>query len=242
MGVGSDTGDSRIRVYTQSKGVQEMNRQIRGWVTVVAMVVSLSAHAQLTSADNGAAATDGHGLMWANTVGIDLGWSTSGVFTNTAQAWVAGLNASDYGGYKDWTLATGDGSIGANRTTNQLGELFYTDCGNSVGHSTVLNNAGKKCSALSTLNSAISTPSLIFSSTAAPAFQSGGDTAFWAFGTANSSQVPWTNDTVFRGKVGVGDALAVRATPEIDPASAASGVTLLLGGMAVLRGRRKAVA
>ncbi|MHB8476634.1 MAG: hypothetical protein ACYDBZ_10165 [Steroidobacteraceae bacterium] len=30
------------------------------------------------------------------------------------------------------------------------------------------------------------------------------------------------------------------AAPEIDPASAASGLTLLLGGIAVLRGRRKA--
>lgn len=30
----------------------------------------------------------------------------------------------------------------------------------------------------------------------------------------------------------------VVATPEIDPASAASGLTLLLGGLAVLRGRR----
>jgi hypothetical protein len=219
-----------------------MNRQIRRLVAVAAMVVSLSAHAQLTSADNGAAATDRSGLMWANTVGIDLGWSASGVNTNTAQAWVTSLNTSHYGGYNDWRLATGDGSVGANTTSNQLGELFYTDCGNSVGQSTVLNNAGKKCGALSTLNSAISTPSLIFSSTAAPAFQSGGDTAFWVFGSANSSQMPWTNDTVFQGKVGLGDALAVRETPEIDPASAASGVTLLLGCVAVLRGRRKVVA
>jgi hypothetical protein len=219
-----------------------MNRQIRGLLAVAAMVVSLSAHAQLISTDNGAAATDGNGLMWANTVGIDLGWSTSGVYTDTAQAWVASLNARDYGGYNDWRLATGDGSVGANTMTNQLGELFYTDCGNSVGQSTGLNNAGKNCTALSTLNRAISTPSLIFSGTAAPAFESGGDTAFWVFGTPTSAQVPWTNDTAFLGNVGRGDALAVREAPEIDPASAASGLTLLLGGMAVLRGRRKVVA
>ena len=41
------------------------------------------------------------------------------------------------------------------------------------------------------------------------------------------------------------EALAVRdvvSAPEITPASAASGLTLLLGGLAVLRGRRKVVA
>jgi len=28
-------------------------------------------------------------------------------------------------GNNDWTLATGNGSVGANTMTNQLGELFY---------------------------------------------------------------------------------------------------------------------
>jgi len=89
-----------------------------------------------------------NGLMWANTVGLNLSWSSTGA-AGSVQGWVAGLNASDYGGYNDWTLATGNGSVGANTMTNQLGELFYTDCGNSVGTSTVFNKPGKKCTALS---------------------------------------------------------------------------------------------
>src|SRR5258708_28099097 len=74
-----------------------MNRRILGLLAVAAMGCSLSANAQLTSADNGAAATDTHGLMWANTVGTNLTWSSTGAAGN-AQAWVAGLNASDDGG------------------------------------------------------------------------------------------------------------------------------------------------
>lgn len=35
------------------------------------------------------------------------------------------------------------------------------------------------------------------------------------------------------------DATAVAAAPEIDPASALSALTLLVGGVAVMRGRRK---
>ena len=38
--------------------------------------------------------------------------------------------------------------------------------------------------------------------------------------------------------IGVAQAIEAQGAPEIDPASAISGVTLLLGGLAVLRGRR----
>jgi hypothetical protein len=37
---------------------------------------------------------------------------------------------------------------------------------------------------------------------------------------------------------GVASASVVASAPEIDPASAMSGLTLLLGGLAVIRGRR----
>jgi hypothetical protein len=219
-----------------------MNRTTLGLLAVAALVSSLNAHAQLKSVDNGAAAIDNSGLMWANTVGIDLGWSTSSMFTGTAQSWIVGLNASDYGGHNDWTLATGDGSLPANRTTNQLGQLFYADCGNSIGTSTTLTHAGKSCTALSALNSVISTPSIFFSSSVDTAASSPSDTVFWAYKTPDSRQQGWTNDTAFDTGglplVGLGDALAVRAAPEIDPASAGSGIALLFGSLAVLRGRR----
>ncbi len=221
-----------------------MNKSILGLLAAVAMVGPFSAHAQLTSVDNGAAAIDGNGLMWANTVGTYLSWSSTGA-AGSAQAWIASLNASDYGGYNDWTLATGNASAGPNTTTDQLGDLFYSDCGNSVGSSTVLNNSGKNCTALSAVNSVIGkSPGAVFFSgslygtTCCNIYT----TYWWMYETPNSSQGPWNFDTSFANGKLTGDALAVRAVPEIDPASAASGLALLLGGLTVLRGRRKVVA
>lgn len=224
-----------------------MHRRILGLVAVAAMAVSFSAHAQLISS----VVTDSNGLMWANTVGINLGWSQSPGFPDTAQAWVAGLNAGNYGGYDDWMLATGDGSVAPNTTTNQLGELFYTDCGNSVGSFTSLTNPGKSCSGLSSLQNAITADdfnktgmplNLIISATPYHPLDDFEQQGFWAYQMDDSSQRVTTTDTVVDGVVGRGDALAVRRVnqvPEIESASAASWFTLLLGCMAVLRGRRK---
>ena len=120
-----------------------MSRAIVGMLVVAAMMGSLSARAQLASTDHGAAATDVNGLMWANTVGTNLSWSPTGD-AGSAQAWITNLNATNYGGFNDWTLASGNGAVGANTMTNQLGELFYSDCGNAVGSASVLSKAGKK--------------------------------------------------------------------------------------------------
>jgi hypothetical protein len=135
-------------------------------------------------------------------------------------------------------LATGDGSVAANTVTNQLGELFYTDCGNSIGTSSVLNKARRNCTALSALSSVIGSPQILFSGS--EYLPLAGQGYWWVYQTPNSSQQPWNNDTNFNGMVGTGDALAVRAAPEVDPASAASGLALLFGCLAVLRGRRTA--
>jgi hypothetical protein len=226
-----------------------MNRTIPGFLAVAAMTASLSAHAQLTSVDHGAAATDSHGLMWANTVGTNLSWSPTGA-AGSVQAWVAGLNASDYGGYNNWTLATGNGSVAANRTTNQLGELFYADCGNSPGTSSVLTHTGKNCTALSAVNTVINTNTngvtnggIFFSSSLyGTNCCDPNNTYWWSYLTTNGNEQAWNHDSQFGFIVGLGDALAVRAAPEIDPASAASGLTLLLGALAVLRGRRGSAA
>lgn len=209
-------------------------------LAAASMATSLSAHAQLTSVDNGAAAIDGSGLMWANTVGTRLSWSSTGD-PGSAQAWIASLNAGDYGGYNDWSLASGNGSLGINTTTDQLGELFYSDCGNSAGQLTVLNNAGRNCTALSALNSAISPSGAIFFSSSLYGTTCCNiyTTYWWMYQTPNSNQGPWNFDASFNGRL-TGDALAVRKAPEIDPASASSGLTLLLGGLMVLLGRRTA--
>ncbi len=221
-----------------------MNRQILGWLAFAAMVPSLS-QAQLASVDNGAAAVDGNGLMWANTVGVDLSWSSTGG-AGSAQGWIASLNADNYGGYNNWTLATGDGSVAANSTSNELGDLFYSDCGNSSGSATVFSNPGKNCGALSAVRSVIGTPSIFFSSSPDAALNHPSPLAdffFWTYTTPNSLQQPWTDDTQFSGGglplVGLGDALAVREAPEISAFSAGGNLTLLLGALAVLcAGRR----
>jgi hypothetical protein len=217
-----------------------MNKTFLTFLVVCTALFSLHANAQLKSVDHGAAVTDSSGLMWANTVGIDLSWSATGQ-DGSAQAWVAGLNASHYGGFDDWSLATGDGSVGANQTTNQLGQLFYSDCGNSVGEASVLNKPGKNCKKFSSLKSVIESPTIIFSSSPDPALSTPFENFFWAYQTPSSVQVPWTSDTAFGGGggpplIGLGDALAVRAAPEIDPSSAASALALLFGSLAVLRG------
>jgi hypothetical protein len=232
-----------------------MNKGILGLLAVVAMAPSL-AYAKLTSVDQGAALVDSNGLMWANTVGIDVSWSgypnaqTGGSGQEgSAQAWVAALNITDYGGYNDWTLATGVGSDAPNTTTNQLGELMYKDCGLAAGAP----SSGKTCGGFTALNTTLRTDMLYLSSSTyagnapgATAFN--GNYLFWTYADWSSLQGLWTDDTVFGDSgigpfTGTGDALAVReAAPEIDPGSAASGLTLLLGGVAVLRGRRKVAA
>ena len=182
----------------------------------------LVANAQLISTDNGLTATDRNGLMWANTVGIDLLWSSTAAL-GSAQAWVRSLNASSYGGHNDWTLATADGSVGANTTTNQLGQLFYLDCGNSPGGVISLNNAAKDCSALTQLNSVLSNGDgvfppgyVLFTSGSQIGYDFYGPT-FWVFESepTGSGYSSWDLDVTFWGVFG-GDALAVRRVPLAD--------------------------
>jgi hypothetical protein len=213
-------------------------------VAVMVMGSSLAAHAQLTSVDGGLAVTDNNGLMFANTVGFELGWNPSPVYAAyTAQGWLAGLNASDYGGYNNWTLASDDGGV-ANTTTNQLGELFYADCGNAIGTPTSMSNAGKNCSAFSAVVNAnlagVGEPNntLYVSGTGSCAGNPiQANCAFRIYGTPTSTSQEWTPDTNWSGIVGQGDVIAVRAAPEIDPASAVAGFTLLIGSLIVLRSR-----
>lgn len=68
----------------------------------------------------------------------------------TAQAWIAGMNAANYGGYSDWRLwsaLNADSSgpcLGHNCSGSELGHLFYVDGGfsafQSIKSSTVLTN------------------------------------------------------------------------------------------------------
>lgn len=223
-----------------------MNARIFG--LVAALLVCASAQAQLVSVDNGAAAVDSNGLMWANTVGIELGWSASPIYPNTAQSWIASLNASDYDGHNDWMLPTAYSGL-ANTTTNQLGELFYTDCGNSPGSASVLTNPGKNCTALSAVSNAINTGTnglpgdMDFSSgTSLGLVDNLGYWSWTIYRAFDGTEGYWDGDTSNNGVVGRADTLAVREVtraPEIDPASTGTGLTLLLGGMMIVTSRRR---
>jgi len=199
-----------------------MNRTTLGLLTVFALLCTTVSQAQLKPVDHGAAAIDSNGLMWANTVGIELAWDPNGG-PGTAQAWIANLNATDYGGFNDWTLPTGDFNVGPNTTTNQLGELFYTDCGNVLGQQSLLTQPGSNCRALSALRPVMQAgmaccgaqfpgdiliSSGTFLGTSPPPVTS--CNAWAVYDSSNSSQGYWDCDTVYNGLDGVADVLAVR--------------------------------
>jgi len=196
-----------------------MNRCANGLLILAALLCSTVAAAQLKPTDHGAAVIDGNGLMWANTVGTDLGWDPAGG-SGTAQAWIANLNATDYGGFNDWMLPTGDFNVAPNTTTNQLGELFYTDCGNSVGQQSALTIPGSNCRKLSSLRSVMQAGlgfgglglpgDILISSSTFLGEDFPGCNAWAVFDTASSSERPWTCDTSYNGIVGEADVLAVR--------------------------------
>jgi hypothetical protein len=213
-----------------------------------ALLFSLSAHAQLSSVDGGLVVEDSNGLMYANTIGTNLSW-LPGTGPETTAQWVAGLNAEDYGGYNDWTVATADGNDAPNTTTNQLGELFQSDCGNAAGGPISLSNAGKGCTSFTSLVSALQTSpyfgkgdQLFFSSsnyygTCCNIYT----TYWWAYGItpAYSFQAGWDYDTAFEGGLERADAIAVRGAPEIDVASAAGALALLIGSLVLFADRRR---
>ncbi|MBS0580652.1 MAG: PEP-CTERM sorting domain-containing protein [Proteobacteria bacterium] len=127
---------------------------------VIALVSSV-ANAQLTTVTHdGVTLVDDSSLnvTWIADASLSgpVTWSSSAA-PGSAQAFVASLNASDYGGYNDWTLPTGDGvyttnpiafggvvqqgwGLSTDPTKNQLGWLFFNELGNQFQHP--MSNAG----------------------------------------------------------------------------------------------------
>ena len=74
--------------------------------------------------------------------GIILTGSAAGQMTwNTAQSWIAGMNAANYLGYNDWRLpvtlypdatCSGTGSFGYNCSGSEMGHLFYVELGGTA--------------------------------------------------------------------------------------------------------------
>jgi len=188
---------------------------------LMALLFSISAHAQLTTVDGGAAVEDSTGLMFANDVLSAGGMS---VAQPVGQAYAAGLDAENYGGYNDWTLIT----------VPQAAQLFQIDC---------LNNG---CAAFTTLT-AVSTFDWVFpTSTPTPLLDCPPDivkqqgacpAGYWLYEpgpslTGGSAFQPIFDSTYSETFI------AVREAPELNAGTAAAGLTLLLGAIAIRRERR----
>jgi hypothetical protein len=131
---------------------------IRGtaaFVTVLLLMVS-AANAELVAVTSGGVTLIDDSTLnvtWVGDASLSgmVDWSSSAAL-GSAQAWVARLNASNYGGYNDWTLPTGDGAYTTNHgnqagwglstdpVKNQLGWLFFNELGNQ--YHTPLSDAG----------------------------------------------------------------------------------------------------
>jgi hypothetical protein len=228
-------------------GENQMNATSK-WLTALALLVGpVAANAQLT-----AIAQDGDlmvndatlNVAWADLASpSNLTWSPTGA-AGSAQAWASSLNSMvnangsvGYGGYTNWTLATGDGiyttgyntnfnfgtpegfGTSASGTLNQLGYLFINELGNTPGSSIMNTGPFTK----------LSNNAFYWSSTAEGLSTGGG----WGFNTNDGFQygsISPLNDYV---NAEYGDALAVRAglaSPVPLPASA----WLMLSGMGIL--------
>ena len=81
---------------------------VRCLTALVLLAGPVVANAALILVDGGLMVNDtALNVTWANTVGANLLWNPAGG-PGTVQAWLATLNAENWGGYSDWTLPTGD--------------------------------------------------------------------------------------------------------------------------------------
>jgi hypothetical protein len=71
-------------------------------------------------------------LAATNTFGVN-GINPGGYMTwNTAQNWIAAMDAANYMGNSDWRLPTSDTCSGLNCTGSELGNLFYNGLGQAA--------------------------------------------------------------------------------------------------------------
>jgi hypothetical protein len=125
-----------------------IERFAAGTIALALLSALIPAHAQLTAVtkNGGRMVSDATlNVTWADVASpIYLTWSATGD-PGSAQAWVASLNAQAYGGFKDWTLPTGDGKftadhgsrndvgigVSTSKTANQLAYLFINELKNT---------------------------------------------------------------------------------------------------------------
>jgi len=202
---------------------------------VLALLAPLAAHATLTAVtqDGGAMVSDSVlNVTWADVASPSgLTWSPTAA-TGSVQAWIASLNAEDYGGFNDWTLATGDGTFTAgstnctnnwapnsshfgcgastSTTNNQLDNLFINELGNVAGDGITITGPFTHLS--TTTNYWSSSPF------------SGGST--WQFDTSFGYEFG-------AGTANGGEGLAVRAG-QVSTVPLPASAWLLLGGLGLI--------
>lgn len=87
-------------------------------------------------ADANLSATNTFGVSGFHTIGSHQGLAS----WDTAQSWIAAMNAAKYKGFDDWRLprfSNPDGSfcVGYSCTGSEFGHLFYDELGGQAGHS-----------------------------------------------------------------------------------------------------------
>jgi hypothetical protein len=212
-------------------------------LAAVAMLASISARAQLVSVDGGLAVQDSHGLTFANTIRLaNVEPGPAGAFN-----WVTSLNEENYGGYSDWVLASANATYGPNSATNQLAQLFQVDCA----------SAGA-CSSFTALTAALQNSAWAledsFMSSSLYAGQAPGcgqptyiqcqqSKSYYLYTVpltgsgGTSGPIPFDTDPAITDAIAVREGPLVNA-PELNGSNAAAALTLLLGAIAVMRGRR----
>lgn len=103
---------------------------------------ALTAQASLFDRGSGLIYDDVSNITWlanaslaaTNTFGV-TGIDADGRMTwDTAQSWIAGMDAANYLGYSDWRLPTTIPAIeGYSQTSSELGHLFYSELGGTSG-------------------------------------------------------------------------------------------------------------
>ena len=210
---------------------------VRCLTALVLLAGPVVANAALISVDGGLMVNDtALNVTWANTVGANLLWNPAGG-PGTVQAWLATLNAENWGGYTDWTLPTGDGSYGpfllSSGAANQLGYLLDAELGNFCCTHSTLNasgavfNVGMPQIGDISLNTALNNYDFLWSGTPYP----GEPGLVWVYSSKASDQNSNTNLSI--STADIGDVLAVRFG-QVSAVPLPASAWLMLSGLAGL--------